>query len=142
MNTFIYENDKLGIINNDIQKFLNKYFNKYIIDRGPNNYLFIENGIVVRYIFNDTLNSHIYTKDHIKKLIILNNIMNIITDIQEFSNTENASIIFNQTDVNIDTFECGCIYSEEYLCNCTIINGKWYKQSNKVSNLEEEMDIN
>ena len=45
MNTFIYENDKLGIINNDIQKFLNKYFNKYIIDRGPNNYLFIENGI-------------------------------------------------------------------------------------------------
>ena len=68
--------------------------------------------------------------------------MNIITDIQEFSNTENASIIFNQTDVNIDTFECGCIYSEEYLCNCTIINGKWYKQSNKVSNLEEEMDIN
>lgn len=141
MNTFIYENDKLGIINNDIQKFLNKYFNKYIIDRGPNNYLFIENGLVVRYIFNDTLSRKQNIND-IKKLIILNNIMNIITDIQEFSNTENASIIFNQTDVNIDTFECGCIYSEEYPCNCTMINGKWYKQSYKVSNLEEEMDIN
>jgi hypothetical protein len=141
MNTFIYENDKLGIINNDIQKFLNKYFNKYIIDRGPDNYLFIENGLVVRYIFNDTLSRKQNIND-IKKLIILNNIMNIITDIQEFSNTENASIIFNQTDVNIDTFECGCIYSEEYPCNCTMINGKWYKQSYKVSNLEEEMDIN
>lgn len=142
MNTFIYENDKLGIINNDIEKFINKYFNKYIIDRGPNNYLFIKNGLVVRYIFNDTLNNHIYTKDDIKKLIILNNIMNIITDLQQFNTIENSSNIFNQTNINIGTFECGCIYSEEYPCNCTMINGKWHKQSNKVSNLEEEMDIN
>ena len=82
MDTFKYEIDKLGIINHDINQFIYKYMNKTIIDRG-NNYYFIENGLVVRYILNNTLKSHINSKEDIKKLKLLNDFIELISNIQD-----------------------------------------------------------
>ena len=142
MDTFKYEIDKLGIINHDINQFIYKYMNKTIIDRGDN-YYFIENGLVVRYILNNTLKSHINSKEDIKKLKLLNDFIELISNIQDFSKLDNASDLFNNDiDVNIDTFECGCIYSKEYPCDCYLDNGKWIKRKINIDFLENEMDIN